>query len=133
MLFRLYRRLLPFAKPYRGKMVLSSVMNILSNVIGSVNLLALLPIVSVVLGEKNTTPSGNSSTQSVLQRFSDLFLVRNPQGVLDQIGSLERICAFIFITYALKNIFQYASGYLMALVESGMARSLRDTVFEKLS
>ncbi len=133
MLFRLYKKLLPFAKPYRGKMILSSVMNILSNAIGSVNLLALLPIVNIVLGGANTTLSSNPSAQSILQRFSDLFLVRNAQGALDQIGSLERICAFIFITYALKNIFQYASGYLMALVESGMARSLRDAVFEKLS
>ncbi|MFI5202727.1 MAG: ABC transporter transmembrane domain-containing protein, partial [Candidatus Kapaibacterium sp.] len=133
MLIRLYRRLLPFAKPYRGKMILSSIFNILSNAIGSVNLLALLPIVSVILGEKSMMPTGKSSSPSILERFSNLFLIRNAQGVLDQLGSLERICIFIFVTYALKNIFQWSSGYLMALVESGMARSLRDTVFEKLS
>src|SRR5579872_4880985 len=133
MLLRLYRQLLPFAKPYRGKMILSSIFNILSNAIGSVNLLALLPIVSVILGESSMTPSGHASTPSIIERFSNLFLIRNAQGTLDQLGSLERICAFIFVTYALKNIFEYMSGYLMALVESGMARSLRDEVFEKLS
>lgn len=133
MLIRLYKKLLPFARPYRGKMIVSSILNILSNAVGSVNMLALLPIVSVVLGEQGVMPTGTSSAPSILQRFSNLFLVRDSHGVLNQIGSLERICAFIFITYALKNIFQYASGYSMALVESGMARSLRDAVFEKLS
>ena len=131
MLIRLYKKLLPFATPYRGKMIVSSILNILSNAVGSVNMLALLPIVNIVLGEQSSLQSGNGS--SIIQRFSNLFLVRDGHGALDQIGSLERICAFIFVTCALKNIFQYASGYLMALVENGMARSLRDTVFEKLS
>ncbi|HZK77191.1 MAG TPA: ABC transporter ATP-binding protein, partial [Candidatus Kapabacteria bacterium] len=95
--------------------------------------LALLPIVSVILGESSMTPAGHAATPSIIERFSNLFLIRNAHGALDQLGSLERICAFIFVTYALKNIFEYVSGYLMALVESGMARSLRDEVFEKLS
>ncbi len=133
MLIRLYKKLLPFAKPYRGKMILSSILNILSNAVGSVNMLALLPIVSVILGEQSVMPTGNSSTPTILQRFSNLFIIRDSHAVLNQIGSLGRICIFIFATYAVKNIFQYASGYLMALVENGMARSLRDTVFENLS
>ncbi|HEY3876911.1 MAG TPA: ABC transporter transmembrane domain-containing protein, partial [Candidatus Kapabacteria bacterium] len=130
MLFKLYRRLLPFAHPFRSKMILSSLMNIISNAIGSVNLLALLPIVSVVLGEPNI--AGTPST-GILQKFTNFFLVHGPSGLLDRIASLERICAFVFVTYLLKNVFQYSAGYIMSLVESGMARSIRDAVFEKLS
>ena len=130
MLLKLYRRLLPFARPYRGKMLMAAAMNILSNAIGSVNLLALLPIVSVVLGESGMV--GNSSP-AILQRFTNIFFVRNPNGTVDQISSLERICAFIFITYLLKNIFQYIAGYIMTVVENGMGRSIRDSLFEKLS
>ena len=131
MLIRLYRRLLPFAKPFRAKMIISAAMNVVSNAVGSVNLLALLPIISVIFGEKSLTPPGKSP--GILQRFTDFFVVHNASGGLDQLGSLERICAFVFLTYAVKNIFQYAGGYIMSLVESGMARSIRDTVFEKLS
>ncbi len=82
MLLRLYRRLLPFARPYRGKMVLASIMNILSNAVGSVNLLALLPIVSVVLGDQSMTTAG-SSAPPILQKFTNLFIVRNGAGALD--------------------------------------------------
>ncbi len=112
-------------------MVLASLLNVIGNAVGSVNLLALLPIVSVVLGDQSMT--GGNAAPGILGKFTNLFIVRTAAHTLDQVGSLERICAFIFLTYAIKNIFQYVAGYLMALVENGMARSIRDSVFEKLS
>lgn len=134
MLFRLYRRLLPFAKPYRVKMVVSSIFNILGNFVGSVNMLALLPIVSIVIGESNTSlGSSIKGGAAILQKFSNLFIVNGAHGAIDHTSSLLRIAGFVLVTYLLKNIFQYASGYMMAVVESGMSRSLRDAVFEKLS
>src|SRR5438105_2140550 len=119
MLFKLYRRLLPFARPYRAKMVISSIFNILSNLVGSVNMLALIPLLAVVFGESKSLGSGAApkGMLSILEKFSDLFVVTTPNGAIDQTGSLVRIALFIFFTYILKNIFQYASGYMMALVE----------------
>ena len=115
-------------------MAVASIFNILSNLLGAVNLLALLPIVSIVLGESKGMPGGASAAgRNPLERFSDLFLVLHPNGTLDAEASLFRICLFIFATYALKNIFQYINGYLMALVENGMVNRLRNMVFEKLS
>src|SRR5437867_1911387 len=99
MLFKLYRRLVVFARPYRGKMILSSLLNILSNFVGAVNLLALLPIVSVVLGESKSifgAGTGPAQSRNILEKFSDLFLVTGPTGVLDPQASLIRICLFIF-------------------------------------
>ncbi len=137
MLVKLYRRLIVFARPYRGKMVLASILNIIGNFVGAVNLLALLPVVSVVLGEsKSIVGAGGAplpSNRNILEKFSDLFLVMSRPGELDTEASLVRICLFIFGTYALKNILQYLGGYIMSLVENGMVRDLRDTVFEKLS
>jgi subfamily B ATP-binding cassette protein MsbA len=123
MLRNVYKRLLPFARPYRGKMIAASILNVLANFVGSINLLAILPIVSIVIGERS--PVGANS--NILQRFSSYFIAPTPE------GSLIRICGFVVVTYALKNIFQYFSGYLMAVVEGGMVKQLRDTVFEKLS
>ncbi|MDP4198812.1 MAG: ABC transporter ATP-binding protein [Bacteroidota bacterium] len=134
MIFRTYRRLLPLARPYRTKMIISSIFNILGNLMGSVSLLALLPIVSVVIGESQTLPSiGGGMGNRIIYRFSQIFLVSNPDHTFDAVASLFRICLFVFVTSALKNVFSYLSGYIMAIVENGMARSLRDSVFEKLS
>jgi subfamily B ATP-binding cassette protein MsbA len=134
MIIKTYRRLLPLARPYRGKLILSSVFNILSNFVGSVNLLALLPIVSIVIGESHVMPTAGGGTAGhILDKFSHYFLVLKSSGEIDATASLIRICAFIFATSLLKNLFGYLSGYIMAIVENGMGRALRDSVFEKLS
>lgn len=123
MLLSIYKRLLPFARPFRGKMVAAAILNILANFVGSINLLAILPIVSIVIGGQSPV----AANSNYLQKFTRYFVAATPD------GSLLRICAFVAITYALKNIFQYFSGYMMAVVEGGMVKGLRDTVFEKLS
>jgi ABC-type multidrug transport system fused ATPase/permease subunit len=128
MLIRLYKKLLPFARPYTGKIVLASILNILSNLVGSINLFAILPIISVILGDK-PAPSGTTQTwaQKVIDTFTGYFIGATPD------ISLFRVCAFILVTYLLKNVLEYLYKYIMVLVENGMVRSLRDTVFEKLS
>src|ERR1041385_7480899 len=133
MIFKTYRRLFPLARPYRGKLILSSVFNIFSNFVGSVNLLALLPIVSIVIGESHSMPTGNGTAAHILVQFSRYFLVVKGGGEIDATASLIRICFFVFSTSLLKNLFGYLSGYIMAIVENGMGRALRDNVFEKLS
>jgi ATP-binding cassette, subfamily B, bacterial MsbA len=134
MITKTYRRLIPLARPYRGKLIVSTIFNILSNLMGSVSLLGLLPIVSVVIGETQAVPTiGGSFGSGVIYRFSQFFLVPTASGTLDAGASLVRICLFIFITAVLKNLFSYIAGYIMAIVENGMARALRDNVFEKLS
>jgi subfamily B ATP-binding cassette protein MsbA len=131
MLIRLYKKLLPFARPYRGKIVLASILNILSNFVGSINLIAIIPIIRIVVGEAKSLPvvAGNSQSwsQKILDTFTSYFIGATPT------ESLIRICAFIFLTYLLKNLLEYLNKYIMVLVENGMVQSLRDTVFEKLS
>ena len=131
MLIRLYKKLLPFARPYTGKIVLASILNILSNLVGSINLFAILPIISVVLGEQKELPvapgTSQSWTQNVIGTFTGFFIGATPE------ISLFRVCAFILLTYLLKNVLEYLYKYIMVLVENGMVRNLRDTVFEKLS
>ncbi len=123
MLLRLYKRLLPFARPYTGKIVLAAIFNIISNFVGTVNLFAILPIIAVIFGEKQSVPG----TSNVLDKLSSYLIGDTP------IASLVRVCAFVFFTYLVKNIFEYINKYIMVLVENGMGRRLRDTLFEKLS
>src|ERR1700722_16197453 len=101
MLIRLYKKLLPFARPYTGKIVLASILNILSNLVGGINLFAILPIIGIVLGEDKLLPTvaaSRSNTQQWLDKFKSLFIGATPE------ESLFRICAFILLTYLLKNI-----------------------------
>ncbi len=132
-----YRRLLPFAKPFRLTFIVSVFFNILTSLASTVVVLALMPAMAVVLGEaKNGAQPGaglpipnvgGNLKNELLQSFREYFQQGTP------IQALVKICTFLFVTYLLKNIFQYIANYLMALVEGGTSKHLRDTVFEKLS
>ncbi len=131
MLIRLYKKLLPFARPYTGKIIVASILNILSNLVGSINLFAIIPIISVILGESNKLTASPALSQTWSQKVVNTFTSYFIGSTADI--SLFRVCTFIFVTYLLKNILEYLYKYIMVLVENGMVRSLRDTVFEKLS
>lgn len=134
-MWRNYKRLLPFAKPFRGFFFAATFFNILTAFASTIVITSLLPAMSVLLDEapkvgapKPSLFGGNIfSKNSLLDSFTSFFL----EGTKTE--ALLRICLFIFITYALKNLFQYIANYLMAVVEGGINKSLRDRIFEKLS
>jgi ABC-type multidrug transport system fused ATPase/permease subunit len=136
-LFKLYKRLLPYIKPYRGRMLFATLLNVISSLLSVVVVMAIIPMVQTVLtpvpkgGATSMLPSLPANKfidqQSILEMFRSYFI----QGT--RADSLFRICAFIFVAFALKNIFGYFSGYVMTVVEGGMVKDLRDKVFTRLS
>jgi ABC-type multidrug transport system fused ATPase/permease subunit len=127
-----YRRLLPFAKPFRGRFAVSVFFNLLTSAATTLVFTSLMPAMAVILDEKNAAttgmPGGAVAMKSqLLQSFKEYFM----QGT--KVDALLRVCTFIFVVYLLKNIFQYIANYFMAVVEGGMSKRLRDTVFEKLT
>lgn len=139
MIFSNYKRLLPYSKSFRIKFAFSVILNSLSTFFNVVVFVALIPAMQVLLGVTNSPASSKPAfpTVSILPQknllaeligsFKEYFL----KGSREE--SLFRVCIFIFIVYALKNIFQYFGNYFMALVEGGMSKKLRDMVFEKLA
>jgi len=143
MLIRLYRRLLPYIRPYRGLMLLATLLNVISSFLSVIVFMAIIPVVQTVLTPLSASEqaSGGGSVslasrlpqnhlidqKSLLEAFRAFFVSGTRS------DSLIKICFFIFLAFALKNIFGYFSGYVMAVVEGGMVKDLRDSVFEKLS
>ncbi len=137
MIFNDYRRLLPYAKPFRLKFGLAIVLNIFTAFFNVIVFMALIPAMQVILGmeaapnspKTTTNPLGSiiPNKQALLDSFKQYFL----QGTREE--ALLKVCFFIFIAYALKNLFQYFANYFMSLVEGGMSKTLRDMVFEKLA
>jgi ABC-type multidrug transport system fused ATPase/permease subunit len=111
-------------------MILASLLNVISNQLNMIIIIVILPIVSILLGGPQMNMNVQNKyidTKSVLDWFTSLFISTS------YTTSLIRICAFIFGVYALKNIFGYFNGYMMAIVEGKMVKRLRDQIFEKLS
>ncbi len=134
-MWRNYKRLLPFAKAFRVTFAISVFFNILTGFASAVAMASLLPAMSILTGDTaqmKGVPMGGMPMPSMgkknwLNEFTNYFITG------DKITSLMKVCIFIFVVYLLKNLFQYIANYVMALVEGGMSKSIRDTVFEKLS
>lgn len=117
-------------------MLTAIVFNTISNFLNSITITAILPIVSIVLGEKQSlslpsTSNGSGPNFLNKQGILNWFEAQFTSGTREE--ALVKLCGFIFITFALKNIFSYLNSYIMAIVEGGMIKNLRDTIFEKLS
>lgn len=125
-----YRRLWPYARRYRGRIAIASLLNVLSNQLNVLVMLVILPIVSILLdagGFDIKVKSQFIDTKSILDWFTSIFIAEN------HTESLVRICGFIFLVYGLKNVLSYANNYMMSVVEGKMIKNLRDDIFEKLS
>lgn len=132
MIFSSYRRLLPYAKPFRFKFAAGLLLNTLSSYCNIIVTYSLIPIMEVVLGETQSTTISSTKLQhgyqqDALEWFKSLFTGQTVE------ETLFNICVFMFTAYMLKNLFAYFGGYFMSLVEGGMSKTLRDKVFEKLA
>jgi ABC-type multidrug transport system fused ATPase/permease subunit len=133
MIFSNYKRLLPYSKPFGLKFVIAVLLNIFTAFFTVIVTFSLLPAMQVLLGIENTIQAPKTINgigqvrQDLINSFKNYFL----HGSREE--ALLRVCIFIFIIYALKNIFQYFANYVMSLVEGGMSKTLRDLVFEKLA
>jgi subfamily B ATP-binding cassette protein MsbA len=84
------------------------------------------------------TGSGGSATESVSVGNDKLDFVLN--GTIGRMVDLEAppeeairgIILFILVVFALKNVFDFLKTYLMARVQQGVTRDLRDTVYDHL-
>jgi subfamily B ATP-binding cassette protein MsbA len=136
MIFSNYKRLIPYSKPFRLKFGIAVLLNSFSAFFNVIVFVALIPAMQVLLGVNNSPSSAKPGLpianilpdkQTLLESFKQYFL----QGSREE--SLLKVCVFIFLAYGLKNIFQYFGNYLMSVVEGGMSKTLRDSVFEKLA
>ena len=137
MIFEKYRRLLPYAKPFRIKFIFATIFNLLSAFLEPLSIVSLLPALNIILGEggKQSSALTGISIPGVQivnkQGILDWFTAQFTSGTKDE--ALLKIAVFLFVVYALKNILQYIGSYFMMLFEGGMSKSIRDAVFEKLT
>jgi subfamily B ATP-binding cassette protein MsbA len=133
MIFSQYKRLLPYSKPFRLKFAVAVVLNMFTAFFTVIVTFSLLPAMQVLLGIETSTPTAKvqdgigQMRQVLIDSFKNYFL----HGTREE--ALLRVCIFIFVIYAFKNIFQYFANYFMSLVEGGMSKTIRDLVFEKLA
>ncbi len=126
----LYARILGFLKAHRLPLVLAVVAAALYAVLDTAVYVLLIPFVEELFlsgGAGTRVPS-----DSGIQRLLDATVYRWVDLGGDPLVAIGRIIVLIIVVFLLKNIFLFARSYLMARVEQGVNRDLRDEVYDHL-
>ncbi len=142
-----YLRILKFIKPYWSHLVGSIICVFLFVIFSSVSLFSVMPFLSTIFGmdKKQDAP-----VQNVLQEVNEsvpatafkdkfelkekvytLFLGENWQ--TNRWQSLHRLCVLMLLVIFFKCIFGYFQSYLMAYVEQGVIKDLRNQIYEHIN
>lgn len=125
----LYRRIASYLRPHGSVLTLAIVAAAVYALLDTSVYLLLIPFVEAlfVSGGATRTASGNRIQElldSTVYRWVDL------DG--DPLVAIGRIIVLIILVFLFKNLFLFSRSYLMARVEQGVNRDLRNAVYDHL-
>jgi subfamily B ATP-binding cassette protein MsbA len=122
-----YRRLLPFLRPHRSRLLLNIGANVVAAALDAVSFTLLIPFLKMLNGDAVAIPPG----MGIVTRVQESLI----GGLLDPVdptGSLFRVIVIIVALVALKNVFVWVAGQAGASLQERITRDLRDTVFRHM-
>lgn len=135
-----YWGIIGLLKNYKSKVVTVVIFNILSVVFSLFSLTMVVPLLGVLFGIQpivTVKPDFSFSPNTLIDLFyyevSQLIL--NDAGVITvegQMRALVFICAFVIITFFLKNLFRYLALYTSAPLKNGVVRDIRNQLYRKV-
>ncbi len=127
---KLLRRFLP---PYKGKVTLNFLFNLLAAVFGAFSFILLEPVLGILFGtaEKVRTLEPFTLSPEAIANNLSYFIT----WVIDQYGksaALIYIGLFIIIMVLLKTGFTYLASYAMIGIRNGVVRDVRSRIYRKI-
>ena len=122
-----YKKILAYAKPYTGTVLISLFFSFLYVIMNTSSLWMVSSLISSILAPNVLT---NPSTNNIIQKLENYTLYIIGHG--NQFEQLQMLCLLLFITFLLKNIFLYISEVTMAYVNNKMIMDIRRNIFEHL-
>ena len=142
---KLYLRILSYLRPHGGVYVAAVVAAFLFAVMDAFSLVLLIPFLRTLFADRPGAgegdggvgagaagAEGSGADEGFLESLLDLTVRRFVDLQGDPGEAILRIILFILIVFALKNLFDFTRGYLVARVEQGVTRDLRNRVYDHL-
>ena len=133
---KIFRRFLPYFKPYAGFIALTLTLSTIFSILSAASIYVILPVLELIFPDPSSesaapVPSAESSggmfdNLKEELRESLMNLVITPG---DQRASLVNLCLLIVIIFLLKNLFKYASNVTNTKIEQGVMKNIRDKLF----
>jgi ATP-binding cassette, subfamily B, bacterial MsbA len=140
-----YLRIFRYAQPYWRHLTASILCTLFFSIFSGLSIYLTIPLLETLFDQEyeevgsqptsresvaENTPRIVGSVQGLRERISDWFAAVVFTG--DQFQSLFRICVLIIFVFFLKNIFGFLQSYMLAFVEQGVIKDVRDGLFKHL-
>ncbi len=143
----IYLRILRYVKPYWAHLVGSIVCVLFFVIFSSISLFSVMPFLSTIFGVQTKTETTVTSTVgktvqsmpkvasparlNVKKKIYEIFLGKDWEH--NRWKSLHRLCVMLVVIIFLKSVFGYFQAYLMAYVEQGVIKDLRDDIYKHIN
>lgn len=124
-------KILAYVSPYRGRLALNLIFNLLTAALSMVSLSAIIPFLKILFD------SAEKKEVVVLTKDSDW--MDRSSAMLDQYIQQEGaqhallvFCGIMVVLFMLKNLFSYLAMYQMAFLRSAAVRDIRNKIYRKL-
>lgn len=123
----LYRRLLVFLRPHRGRLAGNLASNVSAAVLDVVAFALLIPFLNTLFRQDRAIPVNLSWVSKVLEKLVGWVMVPG-----DQSRQLLGVISVLLALVMLKNFFLWLGGQLGASLQERLTRDLRDAVFKHM-
>lgn len=120
------RRLVPWLRPYRGRLLLGIAATTVASVLDGATLLFLIPLLRHLFGSAGGLSGGTGLERMVDDLLAPLLVGASASGVT------VRLVALLWATLLCKNALAYLSALLSVRVQEGLVRDLRGALFAHL-
>lgn len=135
-----YWGIIGLLRNYKGQVMTVILFNILSVIFSLFSLTMVVPLLGVLFGIQpivTVKPDFSFSPNALIDLFyyevSQLILNEAGQITIEgQMRALVFICAFVVITFFLKNMFRYLALYASAPLKNGVVRDIRNRLYHKV-
>ncbi|MBN2410368.1 ABC transporter ATP-binding protein [candidate division KSB1 bacterium] len=145
---RIFFRILKYLKPYWFRLSCSILCILLFTLFNGASLMSVMPFLNTIFHSQNNTVTVSEGTmdsssinpieqaipgtlnkqwKTIKSKLYDFFSGENRR------EALQRVCIFIIILIFFKNIFSYLQSYLMAFVEQGVIRDIRNDIYSHIN
>jgi ATP-binding cassette, subfamily B, bacterial MsbA len=134
---RLYFRILRYLRPHLGTFVLTVVATVAFASLDAFAFVLLIPFVDAIFGASGAASAPADGAVSggepgLMDRFLDATVYRLVDVGGDPLEAVQGIILLILVVFALKNVFDFLRAYLVARVEQGITRDLRNEVYDHM-
>ncbi|MFA7626637.1 MAG: ABC transporter ATP-binding protein [Candidatus Kapaibacterium sp.] len=127
-------RIAKFILPFKYLLLLQILLNAIFSALSTISVTLILPILEIIFGGRKEITSAASSGNPLKDLSNNFFdQVYVLISSTDPIQSLLNISYLIIAVFLLKNVFKYMSAVVSTKLEEGVIKSVRDTIFDKLT